>query len=288
MVSVKTYERIFSELMHRRSKAASPTLRDALDRAIKGTERSRKCLETLFEQLAALLADLSTEPRLQNEIIDTAAAAIAANEEHVAMLCDELRLTLKTRESTRADDDLTVPEGTSPELRDLLMKLRHDIKAASESPWRTPDTIRQEIIRLRQHNQLVAETASTAIHLASASRSTLKAIYAASNLWLTHVLINQIYDTSNVEFEATLRNERRAEGLSWVVGQILGLVPLVGINLAFLDFVRKLAQLRSTRWANADATLAFLDSYEEALQAWSHQCKEHSARAATVVANLSA
>jgi len=144
---------------------------------------------------------------------------------------------------------------------------------------RDPQTIRNEILEIQQAKQRSIDLFVGMLKLVDTLQPISKAIFAAGNLWLEHILVTRIYDTRDEPFETALQNETRAQGLSWIGSQIIGILPIVGITVSFLDCVSKMAKLRSTRWTNADTTLAFLDTYGEALDGWICQCQEHTEHA---------
>jgi hypothetical protein len=110
-------------------------------------------------------------------------------------------------------------------------------------------------------------------------------VHFLSSYWLAFMLVEHIYDTSETNFEESLRNERLGESVRWGVGAILGLLPFVGVALGLLDMVRSLTQARPSRWKNADETLAFLDAYEKALNVWLTQAEQFLDRTEHLLAN---
>ena len=273
MAKIKNYDRIYTELSQRRSEMTSKSLKGKIDRAIELTERSRQCLEDLLTERDILLASNPLDYSEKNEILDKAAIAIAENDRYEALLRSQLRM-IKERKVT----DFKVTEWESPTARKFASRFQ-EFENKSSKLMPKPDTIRKRIKQVRQNTELMIETTIGTIELGNATLMISKVIYAVSNLWMEYVLVNQIYDTSDDDFESTLRAEGRTYIISSLAQKILGIVPLVGIAVEFLDFVKNLAQIRTNRWGNADQTMLFLDNYENALSGWIHASEGRSTRA---------
>ena len=275
----ESYKSIRSELLAQRDGATSLRFRALIDQALQRTDGSYANLRQLEAQREILIKELHGAPPPAPEVIESAAASITALEEFEDSLREELRLSEEERAGPPpAPSSLEIPEESSPEDREFFERTQRLFQETSGPVQREPETIREEIERNRERKRLVADSALTAVTLAGSVRANGVTIFVTGNLWLSHVLLNQIYDVTETDFEKSLRHELHSEIAKTVIGQLLGILPLVGISVGLLDLVLTVKNLRRGRWKNADSAIAFLDNYTLALMAWDERFRSHCER----------
>jgi hypothetical protein len=281
----QSYKQITQELSEQLSKAESRVLLDILERAVQLTDISRNNLDALEDQRMVFLAGIETHPPQSVEKIRTAVDYIAEQEALEALLREELHLAEQESEKTVETREIDISmDNISPEFRDLL----REMKEPKQKRWsRDPEDIRREIADIQKLKRSTAELAISSTELTGLALSSTKLLYVIGNLWLTHMLVNQIYDTTDTDFNTSLKDEMKSEGISWTVGKVLGILPIVGIAADAFELVKKLAGMRSKRWADTDKTLRFLEEYSKALSAWNGQFRSHHDRAAELIAQIS-
>lgn len=274
MSGTQSFPPIHEELSERLAKSGSQILRGELQRALELTEESHANLQALRQQLPGLLAGVGGPAPQEAEILESAARAIASSRPLEAHLQERLQDLERRSAEKAAEGDGSGPGELSAEDRAQLSPEIRELLEATEIQ-EDPAEIRRQLDQIEQNNRNIAQTAVDAARLAASTGSLGKIVFATANLWLSHTLASQIYDNEDTDFETSIRRQQLSETVTWGLGQVSNLLPVAGVVVGTLDFVKKLSGLRRGLWAGADKTLKFLEMYQTALGAWNEVFRSH-------------
>ena len=264
-----SYTKIHAELSRRLESSKDSYMVECLSLAIDHTESTRELLDVVRARTRELTTVSDGLSPLAQEIITTAAKAIAENEEIVVLLQERLQFTKQAQEEQNAQVPREIKNSDSP----ALQKLTRPIQKEDELFISDVERIEKEVRQHRERSTIIAKTAAQALQTQAASQITFRAILAISLLFLENLLVSMIYDTSESDFERKMRRSMADRGLNWTVGQVFGLIPIVGFTFSIWDLARDLMKIRDESWESADSILQFLRTYTDVLSLWEQVTK---------------